>query len=92
VWFIFGTALPNEEHVDAAARELFEKISFTLTVDDLSMFNGADVRVPLHDGNYQLVYVFAPSVHVPYVTTSLCTPTQVDHVVISQSTLQLDGF
>jgi ADP-ribose pyrophosphatase YjhB (NUDIX family) len=31
-----GSILPNEEHVDAAVRDLFDETSLTVTVDDLT--------------------------------------------------------
>jgi 8-oxo-dGTP pyrophosphatase MutT (NUDIX family) len=37
--FLAGSILPNEEHVDAAVRELFEETCFTLTVDDITMLS-----------------------------------------------------
>jgi 8-oxo-dGTP pyrophosphatase MutT (NUDIX family) len=35
--------LLNQEHVDAAVRELFEEIGFTMTVDDYTLFSGNPV-------------------------------------------------
>jgi 8-oxo-dGTP pyrophosphatase MutT (NUDIX family) len=84
--------LPNDEHVDAAVRELFEEIGLTLTVDDLTLLSGNIVILPLCDGQYQLVYVFSAFVHVTYVTASLRTATKVKQVVTAQSTIYLYGY
>jgi hypothetical protein len=35
-WFLAGSILPNEAHVDAPVRALFEETCLTLTVDDLT--------------------------------------------------------
>jgi 8-oxo-dGTP pyrophosphatase MutT (NUDIX family) len=69
-WFLACSILPNEEHVDAAIRDLFEETGLTLTVDDLTMLSNNLVRVPLLEGMRKLVYVFSAYVPVPYVTTS----------------------
>jgi ADP-ribose pyrophosphatase YjhB (NUDIX family) len=45
-WCHAGIVLPNEEHVDAAVRELFKETDLTLTVDDLTMLSGDVVCVP----------------------------------------------
>jgi 8-oxo-dGTP pyrophosphatase MutT (NUDIX family) len=51
----------NEEHVDAAVRELHEETGLILTPDDLTMLSDAHVRVALPVGQ-QLVYVYSASV------------------------------
>jgi ADP-ribose pyrophosphatase YjhB (NUDIX family) len=83
--------LPNEEHIDVAVRELFKEIGLTLTVDDLTMLSNNHVRVPLHTGKHQHVYVFAVFVPIPYVTTILHTPPKVSQAVTAQSTITPDG-
>jgi ADP-ribose pyrophosphatase YjhB (NUDIX family) len=80
----------NEEHVDAAVRELFEETGLILTPDDLTLLSGTSLRVALPVGQ-QLVYVYSASAHVPYVTTHLRTPIQLEHVVTAQSTINPDG-
>jgi 8-oxo-dGTP pyrophosphatase MutT (NUDIX family) len=45
--FHVGSILPNEEHVDAIIRELFEKTGLAMTVDDLTLFSNKYVPVPL---------------------------------------------
>jgi ADP-ribose pyrophosphatase YjhB (NUDIX family) len=72
-WFPTSSILCNEEHVDAAIRELHEETCLILTSDDLAMLSDAPVRVALLDGQ-QLVYVLSASVPFPYVTTHLRTP------------------
>jgi ADP-ribose pyrophosphatase YjhB (NUDIX family) len=42
-WIPTGSILPNEEHVDAAVRELLEETGLTLTVDDLTFLSGNHV-------------------------------------------------
>jgi ADP-ribose pyrophosphatase YjhB (NUDIX family) len=54
-WFLAGSILHNEEHVDAAIRELFEGTRLTLTVGDLTLLSSNPIRVPLLDGKHQLV-------------------------------------
>jgi 8-oxo-dGTP pyrophosphatase MutT (NUDIX family) len=49
-WFLAGSILPNEVHVDAAVCELLEEIGITVTVDDLTLLSGNHVRVPLPVG------------------------------------------
>jgi ADP-ribose pyrophosphatase YjhB (NUDIX family) len=89
-WFPAGSVTANEEPVDAAVRELHEEIGLILTPDDLTLLSDVPVRVALPVGQ-QLVYVYAASVPVPYVTTHLRTSAQVEHVVTSQSTINPDG-
>jgi hypothetical protein len=36
-WFLAGSILPNEEHVDAVIRKLLEETDLTLTSDDLTL-------------------------------------------------------
>jgi hypothetical protein len=79
------------EHVDVAIRELFEENDFTLTVDDLTLLSSNLVRVPLLVGKHQLVYVFASSVPVPYVTPNLRTPAKVEQAVTVHVIIHLDG-
>jgi hypothetical protein len=83
--------MPNEEHVDATVRDILEETGLTMAVNDLTQLSGAVVRVPLHYGKYQLVYVYFVSVLVPYVNITLSKPTHVKHYVISHSTVQADG-
>jgi hypothetical protein len=54
------------------------------------MLGGDAVCVPLPGGKYQLVYVDYASVLVPYVNANICTPTKVEQIVSSQSTIYLD--
>jgi ADP-ribose pyrophosphatase YjhB (NUDIX family) len=89
-WFPACSILPNEEHVDAVVRELLEETSLTLTFDDLILLSDAPVRVALHGGRRQHVYVFSAYVQVPYVTTNLRTPAELEHGVTAQSTINLD--
>jgi 8-oxo-dGTP pyrophosphatase MutT (NUDIX family) len=49
-WFPAGSVAANEEHVDAAVRELHEETGLTLTPDDLTLLSDAHVRVALPDG------------------------------------------
>jgi ADP-ribose pyrophosphatase YjhB (NUDIX family) len=89
-WFPGGSISSHEEPVDVAVRELHEKTSLILTVDDLTLLSDAPVRVALHVGQ-QLVYVYSGSVPVPYVTTHLHTPAQLEEVENAQSTINQDG-
>jgi ADP-ribose pyrophosphatase YjhB (NUDIX family) len=84
-WFPAGSILHDEEHVDAAVRQFHEEISHILTHDDLTLLSDAPVRVAVPDGQ-QLVYVYSASVAVPYVTTHLRAPAQLEQAVTSQST------
>jgi ADP-ribose pyrophosphatase YjhB (NUDIX family) len=80
-WFLAGSNLPNEEHVDVAVRELLKETDLTLTVDDLTLFiSNHVVRVSLRGWKRQVVCVFSAFVPVPYVTTNLQTPTNVEQV------------
>jgi hypothetical protein len=90
-WFSAGSILPNEEHVDAAIRELFKETCFTLTVDNFTLLSSNHVRVPLQIGRHKLVYIFAASVPVHCVTANLRTPAKVEQAVIAQSTFHHDG-
>jgi 8-oxo-dGTP pyrophosphatase MutT (NUDIX family) len=81
-----GSILPNEEHVDAAVRELHEETGLVLTPDDLTLLSDAHVRVTLPQGR-QLVYVYSATIHVMFATNNLRTPAQVEQVVIAQSTI-----
>jgi ADP-ribose pyrophosphatase YjhB (NUDIX family) len=89
-WFPAGSVTANEEPVDAAVRELHEEIGLILTPDDLTLLSDAHVRVALPVGQ-QLVYVYSASVHVPYITTHLRTPAQLEQAVTAQSTINPDG-
>jgi 8-oxo-dGTP pyrophosphatase MutT (NUDIX family) len=89
-WFPAGSVTANEEHVEAAVRELREETGLTLTPDDLMLLSDALVRVALPAGQ-QLVYVYSASVPVPYVTSHLRTPAQLEQAVISLSTINPDG-
>jgi 8-oxo-dGTP pyrophosphatase MutT (NUDIX family) len=79
-WFPDGSITPNEEHVDAVVRELREETSLILTPDDLTQLSEAHGRVALPDGQ-KLVYVYSAYVRVPYVTTHLRTPAQLEKIV-----------
>jgi 8-oxo-dGTP pyrophosphatase MutT (NUDIX family) len=89
-WFPAGSVTSNEEHVDAAVRELHEETGLTLTPDDLTLLSDALVRVALPAGQ-QLVYVYSAFVLVPYVTSHLRTPAQLEQAVTAQSTINPDG-
>jgi hypothetical protein len=62
----------------------------TLTVDDLTLLSGNLVGVPLHASEHQFVHVFSASVHVPYVTAKLRTPTKVEQDVTALSIVHYD--
>jgi 8-oxo-dGTP pyrophosphatase MutT (NUDIX family) len=70
-WFLAGSILPIEAHVEVAVRELFEEVGLTLTVDDATLLSGNHVRVPLSVGEHQFVHIFSASVLAPFVTTNL---------------------
>jgi ADP-ribose pyrophosphatase YjhB (NUDIX family) len=89
-WFPTGAVTANEEHVDAAVRELHDDTGLILTPDNLMLLSDAPVRVALHVGQ-QLVYVYTACVPVPYVTTHLRTHAQLEHDVTSHSTINPDG-
>jgi 8-oxo-dGTP pyrophosphatase MutT (NUDIX family) len=72
-WFPDGSVAANEEHVDAAVRELREETGLVLTPDNLTLLSDAHVRVALPEGQ-QLVYVYLAYVPVPFVTSHLRTP------------------
>jgi 8-oxo-dGTP pyrophosphatase MutT (NUDIX family) len=91
IWFPAGSILLNEAPVDVVVRELHEETGLILTHDDLTMLNDAPVRVAIHEGQQQLVYVFSPYVPVPYVTTHLRKPAQLEQVVTAQSTINHNG-
>jgi hypothetical protein len=61
-----------------------------LTPDNLTLLNDAHVRVALPHGQ-QLVYVYSAFVPIPFVTTHLRTPTQLEQAVTAQSTINPDG-
>jgi 8-oxo-dGTP pyrophosphatase MutT (NUDIX family) len=89
-WFPAGSMTTNKEPVDAAVREWYEETGLILTPDDLTLLSDALVRVALPVGQ-QLVYVYSALVLVPYVTTHLRTPAQLEHDVTTQSTTNPDG-
>jgi 8-oxo-dGTP pyrophosphatase MutT (NUDIX family) len=89
-WFPASSVTTNEEHVDAAARELHEETGLTLTPDDLTLLSDAPVRVALLEGQ-QLVYVYSAYVPVPFVTSHLRTPAQLEQAITAQSTINPDG-
>jgi 8-oxo-dGTP pyrophosphatase MutT (NUDIX family) len=89
-WFPAGSITANEEPHDAAVRELLEETGLVLTPDDLTLLSDAPVRVALPVGQ-QLVYVYSASVPVPYVTTHLRTPAQLEQAVRAQSTISPGG-
>jgi 8-oxo-dGTP pyrophosphatase MutT (NUDIX family) len=75
--------LPNEEHVDAAIREMFEETGLTLTPDDLSMLSNNPVRMSLLEGKHQLVCVYSASHPVLYVIANLRTHAKVEQALIA---------
>jgi ADP-ribose pyrophosphatase YjhB (NUDIX family) len=89
-WFPAGCVTSNEEHVDAPVRELHEETGLTLTPDDLTLLSDAHVRVALPEGQ-QLVYVSSAFVPVPFVTSHLRTPAQLEQALTAQSTINPDG-
>jgi 8-oxo-dGTP pyrophosphatase MutT (NUDIX family) len=48
-WFHAETVIPNERHVDAFVREMFEETGVSSTVGDLTLSSGSGVHVPLQD-------------------------------------------
>jgi ADP-ribose pyrophosphatase YjhB (NUDIX family) len=89
-WFPAGSVAANEEPIDDVVRELHEETGLTLTPDDLTLLSDAYVRVALPVGQH-LVYVYSASVPLPFVTTLLRTPTQLEQAVTAQSTINPDG-
>jgi 8-oxo-dGTP pyrophosphatase MutT (NUDIX family) len=89
-WFPACSILPNDEHVDAAVRELHEETGLILTPDDLTLLSDASLLVTLPQGR-QLVYVYSASIHVMFATNNLRTPAQVEQDVTAQSTVNPDG-
>jgi 8-oxo-dGTP pyrophosphatase MutT (NUDIX family) len=81
-WFPTSSISLDEEHADAAVRELYEESGLVWTLDDLTMLSDASVRVALPVGQ-RLVCVYSASVPVPYVTTHLRTPAQLEQAVIA---------
>jgi 8-oxo-dGTP pyrophosphatase MutT (NUDIX family) len=75
-WFLVGSILPNEEHVDATVRELLEEIALTLTPGHSTLLSNNPVRVSLHVGGHQLVYVFSAFVSVSFVGANIRTPSK----------------
>jgi 8-oxo-dGTP pyrophosphatase MutT (NUDIX family) len=72
-WFPAGSSLPNEEHVDAAVRELLYETGLTLTPGNFTMLSDNPARVSLLEGKHQLVCVFSAYVLVPYLKANLRT-------------------
>jgi 8-oxo-dGTP pyrophosphatase MutT (NUDIX family) len=89
-WFPAGSLTANEEHVDAAVRELREDIGLILTPDDLTLLSEAPLRVAL-PAEQQLVYIYSAFVPVPYVTIHLHTLAQLEQAVTAPSTINRDG-
>jgi ADP-ribose pyrophosphatase YjhB (NUDIX family) len=89
-WFPAGLVTPNEEPVDAAVGELHEEAGLILTPDDLMLLSDAHVRVAFPAGQ-PLAYIYSAYVHVPYVTTHLRTPAQLEQAFTAQSTIDPDG-
>jgi hypothetical protein len=88
--FLVGSVSANEDLVDVAVPELHEQNGFVLTPNDLTLLSDAPVRVALLVGQ-QLAYVYTASVPVPYVTTFLRTPAQLEQAITTQSTINPDG-
>jgi ADP-ribose pyrophosphatase YjhB (NUDIX family) len=89
-WFPASSVLANEEHVDAAVRELHEENGLILTSNDLMLLSDAPVRGVLPVGQ-QLVYICSAYVPVQYITTHLRTPAQLEQAFTAQSTINPDG-
>jgi hypothetical protein len=89
-WCLAGSTSSNAERVDAFVRDLHEDTGIILTLDVLNLLSDAPVRVALPNVQ-RVVYAFSAYVQVPYVTTHLRTPTQLEQVVTAQSTINLDG-
>jgi hypothetical protein len=49
------------------------------------MLRGKVARVPLPDGNTQYIYACVAYVRLPYVTSNLRTPSNVERVVLLES-------
>jgi 8-oxo-dGTP pyrophosphatase MutT (NUDIX family) len=84
-WFLSGYVLPNEGHVDAAVRELFEEIGFTLTADDLAA-SPSECRYLLPSTSSSTFFW-----QVPYVIENMRTHAKVEHTVTAQSAIHPDG-
>jgi ADP-ribose pyrophosphatase YjhB (NUDIX family) len=85
-WFPAGFVAANGVLVDAAVRELHDETGLALTPDDLTLLSDAPIRVALPDGQ-QLIYVYSAFVPVPFVTSQLRTPAQLEQAVTAQSTI-----
>jgi 8-oxo-dGTP pyrophosphatase MutT (NUDIX family) len=89
-WFPAGSISSNEEHVDAAVRELHEETGLVLTPNDLTLLRNAPVRVALPFGQH-LAYVSSAYVQVPHVTTHLRTHAQLERALTALSTINPYG-
>jgi ADP-ribose pyrophosphatase YjhB (NUDIX family) len=89
-WFPACSVSANEEHVDAAVRELHEETGLISTPNDLTLLIDAPARVALPVGQH-IVYVYTAPVPVPYVTIHLRTLAQLEQAVTAQSTIIPDG-
>jgi 8-oxo-dGTP pyrophosphatase MutT (NUDIX family) len=85
-WLPSGSILPNEEHVDAAVRELHEENGLILTHDDLTVLSDAPVRVAIYEGQQQLKLklfttctVCAGLQQLPYAPVAISGPSQQCH-------------
>jgi hypothetical protein len=99
----FSVSLALVKHVVLPVRSCLTKGMFmllfasysrklaVLTSHDLTMLSDAPVRVALHGGRLQHVYVYSAYVSVPYVTAHLRTPTKFEQVVTAQSTVNPYG-
>jgi ADP-ribose pyrophosphatase YjhB (NUDIX family) len=79
-WFPAGSVTANEAPVDAVVREIHEETGLTLTPDDLTLLSDAPVRVPLPKGQ-QIVYVYSAYIPVPFATSHLRTPPQLEQAI-----------
>jgi ADP-ribose pyrophosphatase YjhB (NUDIX family) len=72
-WFLVGSILRNDEHVDAAVRDLLEETGHTLTQEDFTLLGNNPVQVSLPEGKQKLVYVFSASFPVAFMATNIRT-------------------
>jgi hypothetical protein len=59
----------------------YRRLNFD-TVDDLTLFIGVVIRVPLHDGKHKRVFLYLAAVHVPYVNANIRTLAKIDQALI----------